>query len=213
MLGGSMEEDNEILRYARELSREIRPGGSEPDEVTWDDGLPLDRVIVRYGEVKLPSGMKGRLTPEDWRPLIASSIIYNQSLYRAQRRGSIVRLVLPLGVAEVPLIFALLQIFHMTNRQATIELVLVIAGWILFASSVLWLYIHWLWRSLFYGADRRAAEIVGTATILESLRKTRDAISTLTVPRKRFSLLPSINQRVQSLEKLGLPSVASKAGS
>src|SRR5207245_9947851 len=107
--------------------------------------------------------MRGRLTPEDWRPLVASSMIYNQSLYRAQRRGSIVRLVLPLGVGEVPLIFALLQIFHMRNEQATMELILVIAGWILFASSVLWLHIHWLWRSLFYAADRHAAAIVGTA--------------------------------------------------
>ena len=200
-----MEGNNEILRYAQELSREIRPGGSEPDEVAWDDGLPLDRVVVRYGEVKLPSGMRGRLTPEDWRPLIASSIIYNQSLYRGQRRGFIVRLVLPLGVGEVPLIFALLQIFHMRSEQATIEIILVIAGWILFASAVLSLYIHWLWRGLFYAADRRAAEIVGTATILESLRKSRDAISTLAVPRKRFSLLPGINQRVQKLEKLLKP--------
>src|SRR5437870_10749612 len=124
-----MEEDNQILRYAQELARELRAGRSEPDEVTWDDGLPLDRVIVRYGEVKLPSVMRGRLTPEDWRPLVASSMIYNQSLYRAQRRGSIVRLVLPLGVGEVPLIFALLQIFHMRNEQATIELILVLAGW------------------------------------------------------------------------------------
>jgi len=103
------------------------------------------------------------------------------------------------------LIFALLQIFHMRNEQATIELILVIAGCILFASSVLWLYIHWLWRSLFYAADKRAAEIVGTATILESLRKSRDAISTLIVPRKRFSVLPSLNQRVQKLEKLLKP--------
>ncbi len=196
-----MEENNEILRYAQELSREIRPRGSEPDEVTWDDGLPLDRVIVRYSEVKLPSGMKGRLTPEDWRPLIASSIIYNQSLYRAQRRGSIVRLVLPLGVGEVPLIFALLQIFHMRNEQATIELILVIAGWILFASSVLWLHLHWLWRSLFYAADKRAAEIVGTISILQSLRKSRDATSGL-VPGKRFGLLPSLNHRIQKLEKI-----------
>ena len=92
-----MKEDNEILRYAQELSKEIRPGRSEPDEVTWDDGLPLDRVIVRYGEVKLPSGVKGRLTPEDWRPLIASSIIYNQSLYRAQRRGPLSDLSYPWG--------------------------------------------------------------------------------------------------------------------
>jgi len=203
-----MEENNEILRHAQELSREIRPGRSEPDEVTWDDGLPLDSVVVRYGEVKLPSGMRGKLTPEDWRPLIASSIIYNQSLYRAQRRGSIVRLVLPLGVGEVPLIFALLQIFRMRSDQATIELILVLAGWVLFASSIFTLYIHWLWRSLFYAADRRTAEIVGTAAILESLRKTRDVISTLTVPRKRFSVLPGINKRVQKLEKLLKPQSA-----
>ena len=201
----SVEQDNKILRHAQELSREIRPGRSEPDEVTWDDGLPLDRVIVRYSEVKLPSGMKGRLTPEDWRPLIASSIIYNQSLYRAQRRGSIVRLVLPLGVGEVPLIFALLQIFHMRNEQATIELILIIAGWILFASSVLWLHIHWLWRSLFYAADKRAAEIVGMATILESLRKSRDAISALRGSTKRLRLLPNINQRIRKLDKLMKP--------
>ena len=200
-----MEENNEILTHAQELSREIRPGGSEPDEVTWDDGLPLDRVIVRYGEVKLPSGMRGRLTPEDWRPLIASSIIYNRSLYRAQRRGSIVRLVLPLGVGEVPLIFALLQIFHMRNEQATIELILIIAGWILFASSVLWLHIHWLWRSLFYAADKRAAEIVGMATILESLRKSRDAISALRGSTKRLRLLPSVNQRISKLDRLMKP--------
>jgi hypothetical protein len=81
-----MEEDNEILRDAQELSREIRPGKPEPDELTWDDGLPLDRVVVRYGEVTLPGGMRGKLTPETWRPLIASSIIYNQSLYRGQRK-------------------------------------------------------------------------------------------------------------------------------
>ncbi len=64
-----MEEDNEILRYARELSREIRLGRSEPDEVTWDEGLALDRVIVRYGEVKLPSGIKGGLRPRTGDPL------------------------------------------------------------------------------------------------------------------------------------------------
>ena len=200
-----MKEDNEILRYAQELSKEIRPGRSEPDEVTWDDGLPLDRVIVRYGEVKLPSGVKGRLTPEDWRPLIASSIIYNQSLYRAQRRGSIVRLVLPLGVGETPLISALLQIFRMRSDQATIELILVIAGWVLFASSVLTLYIHWLWRSLFYAADRHAAETVGTGTILESLRKSRDAILALKGSTKRLRLLPSVNQRISKLDRLMKP--------
>ena len=200
-----MEEDHEILSYARELFRQIQPGKPEPGTVSWDEGMSLDRVVVRYGEVKLPFRLKGKLTVEDWRPLIASSIIYNQSLYRGQRLGFIVRLVLPIGVGEVPLIFALLQIFHVRNEQAAIELILVIAGWILFASAVLSLYIHWLWRSLFYAADKRAAEIVGTATIFESLRRSRGTIPALTVPRKRFSLLPGMSQRVQKLEKLLKP--------
>jgi len=197
-----MAEDNEILKYAQELSREIRPGRSDPDEVTWDDDLPLDRVIVRYGEVKLPSGMKGRLTPEDWRPLLASSIIYNQSLHTGVRKGSVVRLVLPVGIGEIPLIYALLKIFQMRSDQVNIELTLVVAGWTVYASSLLALYIHWLWRSQFYAAEQHAAELVGTATMLESLRKCRDIVSALRVQRRRFSLLPSLNHRVQKLDKL-----------
>jgi len=197
-----MNEDDEILRYAQELSRVIRPGRPEPDEFVWDDGLPLDRVIVRYGEVKLSNGMRGKLTPEDWRPLLASSIIYNQSLYRAQRHGSIVRLVLPLGIGEIPLIFALLQIFRMRSDQTIIELILVVAGWTLFACSVLTLYIHWFWRSLSYAADKGAAEIVGTETILESLRKSGDIISALKGSRKRLSPFPSISQRLKKLDNV-----------
>ncbi len=192
-----MEEDYEILGYAQELFRQIQPGKPEPGTVSWDEGMPLDRVVVRYGEVKLPSGMRGKLTPGDWRPLIVSSIIYSQSLYGGQRRGFIVRLVLPLGVGEVPLIFALLQIFHMRNEQATIELILVIAGWILFASAVLSLYIHWLWRSLFYAADKRAAEIVGTATIVESLRRSR---GTLNINCSKKTLQPSPRHEPASSE-------------
>ncbi len=103
------------------------------------------------------------------------------------------------------MIYALLQILQMRNDLANIELILVVALWTLFASSLLGFYVHWLWRGLFYAADKRAAEIVGTATIVESLRRSRGTISTLTVPRKRFSLLPGMNQRVQKLEKLLKP--------
>lgn len=99
--------------------------------------MPFHRVSVQYGEVTLPVTMKGRLTAEDWRPLIASSIIYNQSPYRGQRKGSIVRLVLPVGVGEIPLVYALLQIFQMRSDQVNIELILVVSVWTLFACSLL----------------------------------------------------------------------------
>ncbi len=89
----------------------------------------------------------------------------------------------------------------MRNDEAIVELILVIAGCFLLASAVLWLYIHWLWRGLFYAADKRAAEIVGTATILESMRKSRDAILALKGSTKRLKLLPNIKQRIRKLDK------------
>ena len=46
-LGGSMEEDYEILGYAQELFRQIQPGKPEPGTVSWDEDLPLGRVVVR----------------------------------------------------------------------------------------------------------------------------------------------------------------------
>lgn len=198
---GPMEEDSEILRYAQELSREVRPGRSEPEEVTWDDGLPLDRVIVRYGEVKLPRAMRGRLTPRDWRPLIASSLIYGRFLYVGLRRDLMVRLALPVAVGEIFLAYTILQIFQMGSSQADFELTIVVVAWSLYASTLLTLYVHWLWRRQFYEADKRAAEIVETATLTESLRKNRDASSELKGSTRRFSVLPSIDQRLRKLEK------------
>jgi len=42
-----MEEDHEILGYAQELFRQIQPGKPEPGTVSWDEDLPLGRVVVR----------------------------------------------------------------------------------------------------------------------------------------------------------------------
>jgi len=93
----------------------------------------------------------------------------------------------------------------MRSDQATIELIFVVGGWALYAWSVFALYIRWLYRSLFYAADKRAADVVGIATIIESLRKTRDSISSVNVTRKRFSLFPSIEQRLQKLGERAKP--------
>jgi hypothetical protein len=39
-------EDNEILRYAQELFRQMLPSKRGPDSVSWDESIPLDRVVV-----------------------------------------------------------------------------------------------------------------------------------------------------------------------
>ena len=195
-----MEEDSEILRYAQELSRQISPGRPEPDTLSWDEKVPVDSVVVRYGEVKLPRGMRGRLTAEDWRPLLAASIIYSKDLRKEQTQGALVRLVLPAGLAEIPLVYAFLQVFKMSNGQSDIDLLLVVVAWVVFSISLIWSFTYRLYRSLFYSADKRAAEMLGTDELLQSLLKYRDIASVSNVPRP-FSLLPSINQRIQKLER------------
>lgn len=65
-----MEADNEILRDPGELSGQISPGRSALDTITWDSRLPSDAIVVRGRELKLPQIMKGKLTPEEWRPLL-----------------------------------------------------------------------------------------------------------------------------------------------
>jgi hypothetical protein len=135
-----MEADNEILRYAGELTREIAPGKPEPDTLTWSDSQEPDAVVVKYEEVRLPQTMRGTLTAKEWRPLLAASIVYHQELRKNWNKGPLFRLVIPLGLGEIPLVFALLYVFRMAQGgTAEIDLVLIIGIWILYVNSILWL--------------------------------------------------------------------------
>jgi hypothetical protein len=75
-------DDEKILKYAVELFRQLGITKPEPDTVVWDDAISSDVVVVKYGEVRLPRTMIGRLTAEDWNPLLASPIIYSYVLLR-----------------------------------------------------------------------------------------------------------------------------------
>src|SRR6266699_5421361 len=149
-------EEEKILRYAVELFHQLGITKPEPDSVVWADDIGPDLVIVQFGEVRLPRRMMGRLSAEDWRPLLAASILYNYVLLRDKNRTSLIRLVLPVGIGEIPLIFALLVIFRLPDRNLSIELLwATVALWAIYTLSLLRFYTKWLWRDLPYTADRR----------------------------------------------------------
>jgi hypothetical protein len=195
-------DDEKILKCAGELFRQLGITKPEPDSVVWVRRMDPDIVIVRLGEVRLPRKMMGKLTPEDWKPLLVPAIVYNYVLSRDRNRGPLLRAVLPLGLAEIPLTYALLQIFRLSKQTDTTGLLLAtISLWIIYASSMLALFIRWYWRSLSYSANRRAADVVGREVLLAALAKYGQAISATGYPLKRLHLWPTVNQRIQRLQK------------
>jgi hypothetical protein len=195
-------DDEKILKYAVELFRQLGITKPEPDSVVWDDAMNPDLVVVKFGEVRLPRSMMGRLTAEDWKPLLASAIIYRYVLSRDKNRGTLTRILLPIGLAEIPLAFTLIQIFRLSSQADTRGLLLTtIILWIAYSSALVALYIRWFWRGLTYVADRRAASTIGRDQLLSAFAKYRDAISTTGYQPKRLHLWPTISQRTEHLQK------------
>jgi hypothetical protein len=67
--------------------------------------------------------MMGRLTPEEWRPLLASAIIYDYFLLRSEFRDSGLHLLLPIGLGTIASGYATLQIILLGRLAYGIELV------------------------------------------------------------------------------------------
>jgi len=195
-------DDEKILNYAVELFHQLGITKPEPDGVVWAEDMGPDLVIVQFGEVRLPRRMMGRLTAEGWRPLLAASILYNYVLSRDKNRTSLIRLVLPAGLGEIPLIFALLAILRLPDHSLSSELLwATVALWAIYSLSLLTLYTKWLWRDLSYAADRRAADTIGKGMLLSALAKYGETISATEYPRKRLHLRPTVSQRVERLQQ------------
>lgn len=195
-------DDEKILKYAVELFHQLGITKPEPDSVVWAEDMGPDLIIVQFGEVRLPRKMMGRLTAEDWRPMLAASILYNYVLSRDKNRTSLIRLVLPAGLGEIPLIFALLAILRLPDHSLSSELLwATVALWAIYSLSLLTLYTKWLWRDLSYAADRRAADTIGKGMLLSALAKYGETISATEYPRKRLHLRPTVSQRVERLQQ------------
>jgi hypothetical protein len=194
-------DDEKILQYAVELFRQLGATKPEPDSVVWDDKMNSDLITVRYGEIKLPRSMMGRLTAEDWKPLLAPALIYNYVLLRDERRYSFIHMLLPLLPGPIFVAFALLALFRYGRGPFFPELALTInILYLAYIGIALWWYIRGKWRRLFYAADQQAAKLLGKETFLESLAKYGETVSATGYPRKRLHLSPTVGQRIDRLQ-------------
>jgi len=190
-----------ILEDAGSLFRQIGIQKPEPDAVSSTNGLPADFVIVLYGEIILPAQMVGRLTPEEWRPLVASSIIFQETIIRRRNWAALPLIALPLAGA-VALILVLVGVLDPRRSNGLLEITL--TGAVFAATLVLMLpYLNRWSQGGRLKADREAARIVGKDSMLQSLARIRDLAQEANTQRRirGYGFAPSLNQRIAKLQR------------
>ena len=166
--------------------------------------VPSDLVSIGKGNIVLPRRMRGVLDIEEWKPIIASSLIFMPWVRRKMIRTFQLSVLGVLGYAVA--IFVLLQLFGygILSFQGSLAFhpgVLLILGLVLFV--ITGRYFSPEARQELLRADKQAAELYGTAEFVRALQKI-DSMGFADVEkleRKKRSLYdkPSVAERLENL--------------
>ena len=171
------------------LADKLGMPASRASNVAWQTMVPgqralqtvsSDKCLFQNDTVYFAENMKGRLSPEDWRPILASALIY-EKLRGKLAEGIIIRLV-PVLIAYIIAWFLVPPLFPTithTSPQGQVSFtndgwsILIFVGFaIMFLSIPLGVLYS---RKVGLIADRRAAEILGSAPFLDTFNKLREA--------------------------------------
>jgi hypothetical protein len=194
-------EDQKIVEYARELCVKLNKTKLDPGTVSWINRLPITRIVIFQGNILLPRQLMGQLSSDEWKPLLASSIIYNDQkfLFGTMSRG----FFLPMTTAVLVLVGVLLVILRMSGSPIFQELlVTTIVGYAVFSFLMLRRFLFGTMRNLHYTADAKAAAIVGRESFIQVLSKIEE-LNLNYRPRfiGRYSFSPSTRQRLEKLKE------------
>jgi len=186
----SATDEQDILRIAQELIEQLNISSFRPISVSWAEDLPWTFVdsekpvpalagfvkrdvpigwcVFTWDMVILPTEMKGKLGPEEWRPLLASSLIYEARLSLRRSIGFIF-LSTPIIIDAVGW-WELFAVSTPASGIPALLLVIDIAG--LFGTLLLsGVLVKRFTRRLRLRADTLAAEHVGRETLERVLEK------------------------------------------
>lgn len=218
-----------ILETARGLYQRLGVEGPPLDVVSWQDmyygrtgqpNRPFSDNFSRSGgsgrlvspdfptiiknKVLLKPMMKGRLEPEEWTPLLASSIIFYKQLRGQNNRGSLLRfspMLIVLGI--------FLALLAMGPGLPITPVEYVIFGVVAIPAigiiSLVW--VMQFSKSLGLLADRKAAEVVGREQLLGVLEKISSMRQQDFQDGKRrnwtgYGNTPSLAKRVENLKSI-----------
>jgi Zn-dependent protease with chaperone function len=156
--------------------------------------LPPEHFFVLRGEIMLSSRAMGRLSPEEWRPIFASGLIYYKSLQRDMLVG-LLKTMIPI-VLLMP--FVLVFSFKYLEGSFLIyPIILALIGATLLVGKRLLM----VPRNLWFKADVEAAHLVGKELLLESLRRIDEIDPKRTGKRRRGPAIPSPSDRIERLTR------------
>jgi hypothetical protein len=216
------EYDQRILDITKELCLQLDIANYNPIFVSWEGSDSRSRVPVefRYDEclierncVTVSPKMKDVLEPDEWRPIIASSLIFTKKLRRRGIQWTAIVFAFLLGIA-VGLFYALPILlpepFTASKGGSTYSvsvgaafapimgLFLVTAGTVVISVIIA--------RRLRVVADEKAADIVSTTSFLTTLDKVSVTMRQTGYRANRtmrgpIPLLPDIQTRIARLKK------------
>jgi hypothetical protein len=215
---GRASEDEQILLLTGELCHQLGTSKLVPKRVFWKDvvqvpvgempaniEMPSDLVSTGSGNIVLPKRMQGVLTIEEWRPIIASSLIFMPWVRRKMVRTLELSVLGVLGYAFATLL--LLQyfgygIFSFQGSLAFHPAVLLTLGVALFV--ITGRYFTPEARQELLKADKKAAELYGRDEFVRALQKidSRGFADVQKLEKKKKRSIydkPSVAERLENL--------------
>jgi len=138
----------------------------------------------------------GRLSPEEWRPILVSGLLYYKNLNRGM-----LKVVLPTiatALLSPFLILADVKLLGSSQFGVLYDLVIIALIIILILSIIPFMILQ---KKLYLEMDDKAIQIVGKESLIASLTKLASIDQSMTTGKTGF-FRPSIQERIQHLANL-----------
>jgi hypothetical protein len=219
----SESEDSRILQAGIELCRQLNLENLSPEKLLWQDqfsprgrwsqdrqGNPVGRYVTPHfplfykHDLVLRPVMQERLASEEWKPLLASSLIfYGQLRSQVSRRAALLFApMLALSAILLPGLLIRNSIFNDLSVVLTFTALIIATGIVGAYSSLLQS------RKFMLLADREAAEQFGPQALLSVLQKIQSFKQSDKQEDKmaewawtEYGDAPSIEKRISNLQK------------
>ena len=197
-----------ILGAAHRTSDRLGLNGFSPTAVSWEEvtnqGRKGAKVVTPHfpvfegARLLISPILQGRLVAEDWGPILAPSLIFHRRLEKDYNIGALIRFLPGILFFIGFLVFSYLFLPH-----PSVQLVLgLVVGDIVIIALGMYSAIR-LSRSLVLKADRQAALVIGTQSLIEILRKL-EVLRELDASRgndwPEFGDHPIITKRIANLQ-------------
>ena len=199
-------EDQKIVDTARDLCQQLGYN-IVPQTVSWRDRMGIRKVPPDFflvfpsgifaGSILLSKVAMGKLTPEEWKPFIASGLIFYKNRTKEYLRGMIPMIIIMLAIFPFVLVFSFRFLDNITGLSRIIgDLIVAVA----LMGTVVWGMLHFVLnqKRLWFKGDQQAANLTGKEALASSLRKLASIEPSTSTGRKGF-IRPSIDERIDHL--------------